>query len=125
MESSRRQPRFCGRRSVDAIGEKEADTNGSPVSCAGRWHETSDRGSFESRSGFGLRVSHQLGITLTAVGQHLAILEESGLAVTEKVGRVRTCQMASRGLDALESWVRQHRSEWEMRMDAFERLLDE
>ncbi len=70
-------------------------------------------------------LANQLGITLTAVGQHLAILEECGLAVTEKVGRVRTCQMASRGLDALEKWVRQHRSEWEMRMDAFERVLDE
>ena len=70
------------------------------------------------------QLADQLGITLTAVGQHLAILEESGLAVTEKVGRVRTCQMASHGLDALETWVRQHRSEWEKRMDAFERLLD-
>src|ERR1700676_4302484 len=32
-----------------------------------------------------------LEITLTAVGQHLQILEESGLVYTEKIGRVRTC----------------------------------
>lgn len=71
------------------------------------------------------QLAEQLGITLTAVGQHLAILEGCGLAVTEKVGRVRTCQIASAGFDALEKWVRQHRTEWEMRMDAFERVLDE
>lgn len=71
------------------------------------------------------QLADQLGITLTAVLQHLAILEECGLAVTEKVGRVRTCQMASAGIDALEKWVRQHRTEWEMRMDAFERVLEE
>lgn len=71
------------------------------------------------------QLAEQLGITLTAVGQHLAILEGCGLAVTEKVGRVRTCQIASAGFDALENWVRQHRTEWEMRMDAFERVLDE
>ena len=45
------------------------------------------------------QLADQLGITLTAVLQHLAILEECGLAVTEKVGRVRTCQMASAGME--------------------------
>jgi DNA-binding transcriptional ArsR family regulator len=37
------------------------------------------------------QLAEPLGITLTAVGQHLEILEACGLAVTEKVGRVRTC----------------------------------
>jgi len=66
-----------------------------------------------------------LGITLTAVGQHLEILEECGLAVTEKVGRVRTCQIASGGLDALEKWLRKHRTEWERRMDRLGELLED
>ena len=52
------------------------------------------------------QLAGPLGITLTAVGQHLEILEDCGLAATEKVGRVRTCRMASTGLDALELWVR-------------------
>jgi DNA-binding transcriptional ArsR family regulator len=70
------------------------------------------------------QLAERLGITLTAVGQHLAILEACGLAVTEKVGRVRTCRMASTGLDALEQWVRQHRTEWEKRADLLGKLLE-
>jgi DNA-binding transcriptional ArsR family regulator len=71
------------------------------------------------------QLAGPLGITLTAVGQHLEILEESGLVTTEKAGRVRTCRMASAGLDALEGWVRAHRTEWERNMDQLGELLDD
>jgi DNA-binding transcriptional ArsR family regulator len=70
------------------------------------------------------QLAEPLGITLTAVGQHLEILEACGLAVTEKVGRVRTCRMASAGFDALEQWIRAHRSEWEKRADLLGKLLE-
>jgi DNA-binding transcriptional ArsR family regulator len=70
------------------------------------------------------QLAEPLGITLTAVGQHLEILEACGLAVTEKVGRVRTCRIASAGLDALEQWVREHRTEWERRMDRLGKMLE-
>ncbi|MGA2673823.1 MAG: metalloregulator ArsR/SmtB family transcription factor [Terracidiphilus sp.] len=70
------------------------------------------------------QLAERLGITLTAVGQHLAILEACGLAVTEKVGRVRTCRMASTGLDALEQWVGEHRTEWEKRVGLLGKLLE-
>jgi DNA-binding transcriptional ArsR family regulator len=71
------------------------------------------------------QLAGPLGITLTAVGQHLEILEECGLAVTEKVGRVRTCRIASAGLDALEKWAREHRTDWERRMDRLGELLED
>jgi len=71
------------------------------------------------------QLAGPLGITLTAVGQHLEILEECGLVTTEKVGRVRTCRMASAGLDALDGWVREHRTEWERRMDRLGELIDD
>ena len=71
------------------------------------------------------QLAGPLGITLTAVGQHLEILEACGLVVTEKVGRVRTCRMASAGLDALEEWVRQHRTEWERQMDRLGEVLED
>lgn len=70
-------------------------------------------------------LAKPLGITLTAVGQHLELLEACGLVVTEKAGRVRTCRMCSAGLDALERWVRDHRTEWERRMDRLGGLLEE
>ncbi len=70
------------------------------------------------------QLAELLGITLTAVGQHLAVLEAGGLAVTEKLGRVRTCRTASAGLDALEQWVSEHRTEWEQRIDRLGTLLE-
>lgn len=66
-----------------------------------------------------------LGITLTAVTQHLQLLEECGLAHTEKVGRVRTCRIASAGLDALEAWVKAHRTQLERQLDRLATLLEE
>lgn len=66
-----------------------------------------------------------LGITLTAVGQHLQILEESRLVQTEKTGRVRTCRMATEGFSALEQWVRNRRSAWERTLDRLGEFLEE
>jgi len=64
-----------------------------------------------------------LGITLTAVVQHLQLLEESGLVHTEKVGRVRTCRLESAGFTALEQWIRDRRPLWERRLDRLGELL--
>ena len=62
-------------------------------------------------------------ISVAAAVQHLEILEETGLAATEKVGRVRTCQIDRRGFDALERWVRNHRTLWETRFDSLSKML--
>ena len=66
-----------------------------------------------------------LKITLTAVIQHLQILEECGLVRTEKIGRMRTCRIDSRGLNALEQWIRDLRAHWEERLDRLGDLLNE
>jgi DNA-binding transcriptional ArsR family regulator len=71
------------------------------------------------------RLAAPLGITLTAVVQHLQVLEESGLVHTEKVGRVRTCRIDPAGFSALEQWVDGHRSLWERRLDRLGDLLAE
>jgi DNA-binding transcriptional ArsR family regulator len=71
------------------------------------------------------RLAVPLGITLTAVAQHLQVLEESGLVHTEKVGRVRTCRIETTGFSALENWIRDHRSLWERRLDRLGDLLAE
>ena len=70
-------------------------------------------------------LAEPLGITLTAVAQHLRILEECGLAATEKLGRVRTCRIEPAGFDALEQWIRDHRTVWERRLDRLGTLLEE
>lgn len=71
------------------------------------------------------RLADALGITLTAVGQHLQILEESALVKTEKVGRVRSCRIEPSGFQRLECWIRDHRSHWERSFDRLHTLLDE
>ena len=58
-----------------------------------------------------------LAITLTAVAQHLQVLEESGLVRTEKIGRVRTCRLEPAGFAVLEQWIRDRRSPVERRLD--------
>lgn len=70
-------------------------------------------------------LADPLGITLTAVAQHLQILEVCELAATEKLGRVRTCRIDPAGFDALDQWIRNHRGMWERRLDRLGALLDE
>ena len=64
-------------------------------------------------------------ITLTAVVQHLQVLEESGLVHTEKIGRVRTCRIETAGFSVLEKWIGDRRSLWERRLDRLGDLLAE
>lgn len=64
-------------------------------------------------------------ITLTAVVQHLQVLEESGLVHTEKIGRVRTCRIETTGFSFLEKWIADRRSLWERRLDRLGDLLAE
>src|SRR5271168_3764753 len=63
------------------------------------------------------RLATPFDMTLTAVAQHLQVLEESGLVHTEKVGRVRTCRMETAGFSALEQWIGEQSSMWERRLD--------
>jgi DNA-binding transcriptional ArsR family regulator len=71
------------------------------------------------------RLAEPLNITLTAVVQHLQVLEESGLVFTEKLGRVRTCRIDTPGFSALEQWIADHRTLWERRLDRLADLLAE
>jgi DNA-binding transcriptional ArsR family regulator len=71
------------------------------------------------------RLSEPLGITVTAVTQHLQILEECDLVRTEKIGRVRTCRIEPTGFSALEKWIKDHRSHWESALDRLGDLLAE
>jgi DNA-binding transcriptional ArsR family regulator len=66
-----------------------------------------------------------LQISITAVGQHLQLLEETGLVHTEKLGRVRTCRLEPSGFLALHNWVQHHRSTWERGLGRLGDLLAE
>ena len=56
-------------------------------------------------------------MSLPAVLQHLAVLEQSGLVRSEKAGRVRTCRIETAVLRSAEDWIAHRRTTWERRLD--------
>ena len=62
-------------------------------------------------------LARPLSMSLPAVMQHLAVLEGSGLVVSEKIGRVRMCRIEPRALSLAEQWINARRTEWERRLD--------
>jgi DNA-binding transcriptional ArsR family regulator len=62
-------------------------------------------------------LKRPLAMSLPAVMQHLAMLETSGLVVSEKAGRVRTCRINPPALAEAERWIAERRLEWERRLD--------
>jgi DNA-binding transcriptional ArsR family regulator len=71
------------------------------------------------------RLAEPLGITITAVMQHLEILENARLVHTEKLGRVRVCRIERTGFRVVEQWIRDHRSSWEQKLDRLGEMLAE
>jgi DNA-binding transcriptional ArsR family regulator len=70
-------------------------------------------------------LAHPLDMTLSAVMQHLAVLEVSGLVSSKKVGRVRTCQLDRRALGTAEQWITERRAVWDRRLDRLGDFLAE
>jgi DNA-binding transcriptional ArsR family regulator len=68
-------------------------------------------------------LAKPLDMTLSAVVQHLAVLETSGLVRSEKVGRVRTCRVEPAALRLAEQWITERRATWERRLDRLGDLL--
>jgi DNA-binding transcriptional ArsR family regulator len=64
-----------------------------------------------------------LAMSLPAVVQHLAVLEEAGLVRSAKSGRVRTCRLEPKALLTAENWMAERRALWEGRLDALDRYL--
>ncbi len=71
------------------------------------------------------QLAEPFDMSLSAVMQHLQILETSGLVHSEKVGRVRTCRIEPRALGTVERWVSERRSTWERRFDRLGQFLAE
>lgn len=71
------------------------------------------------------QLAEPLPMSMSAVVQHLKILEASGLVVSEKVGRVRTCRVEPRALSAAERWLNDRRRTVERSLDRLAVYLDE
>jgi DNA-binding transcriptional ArsR family regulator len=66
-----------------------------------------------------------LPMSLPAVMLHLKVLEDSGLVVSEKKGRVRTCRIEPKMLSEAERWVGERRRMWEAKLDRLGAFLEE
>lgn len=70
-------------------------------------------------------LAERFQMTLTGMKKHVGILEEVGLVVTEKVGRVRTCRLGPQKLDSERLWIEKYKSLWDRRFDALDAVVQE
>jgi len=70
-------------------------------------------------------LAEPLPMSMSAVVQHLKILEASGLVASEKTGRVRTCRIDPRALSAAERWINERRRSVERSLDRLGAFLEE
>src|ERR671923_1717781 len=61
-------------------------------------------------------LAQPLPMSLSAVVQHLQVLQVSGLVRSEKVGRVRICRIEPEALRPVERWIGERRWRWERRL---------
>lgn len=63
------------------------------------------------------QLAEPLPMSLSAVVQHLAVLEAGGLVKSQKVGRVRTCTLDTTVLTLAEKWLNERRVLVERQLD--------
>jgi len=56
-------------------------------------------------------------MALPSLMKHLSVLERSGVIRSNKVGRVRTCELRPKALSQAEQWLTEQRALWESRSD--------
>jgi DNA-binding transcriptional ArsR family regulator len=64
-------------------------------------------------------------VGLPAVLKHLRVLEEGGIVVSQKVGRVRTYRMRQDAFHAINGWIEQRHAEMNAAFDRLSSLMAE
>ena len=70
------------------------------------------------------KLASPFNISLPAVSKHIRVLENAGLLIRRKVGRVHYCRL---GLDPLKDaadWLENYRQFWEGQLDALADFLE-
>ena len=70
-------------------------------------------------------LADKFHMTLTGMKKHVSVLEQAGLVVTEKVGRVRTCRLGLHRLDEEAAWIERYRQLWDARFDELDKVVEE
>jgi DNA-binding transcriptional ArsR family regulator len=70
-------------------------------------------------------LADRFHMTLTGMRKHVGVLEEAGLVVTEKVGRVRTCRIGGRRLEEAAEWIERYQQLWDARFGELDQVIEE
>ena len=70
-------------------------------------------------------LADKFHMTLTGMKKHVVVLEQAGLVITEKIGRVRTCKLGPRRLEDETAWLERYRQVWDARFDELDRVVEE
>ncbi len=68
-------------------------------------------------------LARPFGMALPSFSQHLDRLEECGIVVSAKSGRVRTYKLAPKRLNGATRWLDAQRAHWETRLDQLDAVL--
>ena len=69
-------------------------------------------------------LAEPFDISLPAVSKHLRILENAGLILREKQGRVHNFQLDAGPMQDAASWIEKYRIFWEKQFDSLEQYLE-
>ena len=69
------------------------------------------------------QLAQSFRMTLTGMKKHVGVLEDAGLVITQKVGRVRTCRLDTRALEQEGAWIEAHRRLWAARFDGLDQVV--
>jgi DNA-binding transcriptional ArsR family regulator len=70
-------------------------------------------------------LAEKFDMTLTGMKKHVSVLEQAGLVTTKKIGRVRTCRLGPRRLEAETAWIERYRQLWASRFDELDKVVEE
>ncbi len=70
-------------------------------------------------------LAERFNMSLTGMKKHIGVLEQAGLVITEKIGRVRTCRLGLRRLEEEAAWIESYRQLWAARFDELDNVVEE
>jgi len=70
-------------------------------------------------------LADRFHMTPTGMRKHVGVLEQAGLVVTEKVGRVRTCRIGARRLEEVATWIERYHQLWDARFGELDQVIEE
>lgn len=70
------------------------------------------------------KLAEPFDMALPSFAQHIKVLEECGLVVSEKRGRSRWCRLEQARFEEAADWMEAERRRWAKRLDRLETYLD-